>query len=93
MLAVSCETCSFLFQAALQSNFACQPKLHIGLRHRCPLEASVHEFDRMPLGKHDVGIWMYGQYGRMQTVAKPPVRGGDGARPSPASCLSTGFGS
>lgn len=44
------------------------PELHVGLGHRRRLaslmpmpEASIDEDDRVPLGKHDVG--MFGQFG------------------------------
>ena len=52
------------------------PEFDVGLWHRGCLatlvpmpEATVHEDDRVPLGKHDVGMsW---QFRRMQTVAEP----------------------
>ncbi len=51
------------------------PELHVGLRHRRRLaalvtvpEASVHEDDRVPLGKHDVGVPR--QLGRVEAEAK-----------------------
>ena len=51
------------------------PELHVGLRHRRRLatfvtvpEATIHKDDRMPLGKHDVG--MPGQFGGMETISE-----------------------
>ena len=52
------------------------PELHVGFRHGrdfaalMPMpEAAVHEYDCVPLGKHDVG--MAGQLGGMKAVAEP----------------------
>ena len=51
------------------------PELNVGLRRACRLaplvpmpEAAVHEDDRMPLRKHDVG--MAGQFGGLKAVAE-----------------------
>ena len=52
------------------------PELHVGLWHSRNLtalvtmpEATVHEDDRVPLGKHNVG--MAGKFGGMKAVAEP----------------------
>ena len=53
----------------------CLPEFHVGLRRARRLaalvtmpEATVHENNRVPFGKHDVG--MAGQLGGMKAVAE-----------------------